>query len=77
MYPSVSVREEQQRVPWKVRGVGDSKACAVGIGSRQSSESTSWAKVTPAEGLKLIRKRIFASQRWDALNFLQADRDLC
>lgn len=46
-------------MPWKVRGVGDSKARAVGIGSRQSSEGTSWAKVMPAEGLKLIRKRMF------------------
>lgn len=48
-------REEQQHVPWKVG--------AVGIGSRQSSEGTSWAKVTPAERLKLIRKRMFGSQR--------------
>lgn len=61
-------------MPWRFRGVGDSKARAVGIGSRQSSEGTSWAKVVPAEGLKLIRKRMFGSQRWDALNFLQANR---
>lgn len=61
-------------MPCKVRGVGHSRACAVGIGSRQSSEGTSWANVMPVEGLKLIRKRMFGSQRWDALNFLQANR---
>lgn len=61
-------------MPWKVRGVGDSKARAVGIGSRQSSEGTFRANVMPAEGLKLIRKRMFSSQRWDALNFLRANR---
>lgn len=61
-------------MPCKVRGVGHSRACALGIGSRQSSEGTSWANVMPAEGLKLIRKRMFGSQRWDALNFLQANR---
>lgn len=61
-------------MPWKVGGVGDSKACAVGTGSWQSSEGTSWAEVMPGGGLKLIRERMFGSQRWDALNFLQANR---
>lgn len=56
------------------QGCGDSKARAVGIGLWQGSEGSSWATVMPAEGLKLIRKRMFGSQRWDALNFLQANR---
>lgn len=41
---------------WKVRGVGDSKAHAVGVGPRQSSEGDLLGKAVPVGGLRLIRK---------------------
>jgi len=49
-------RDGWQDVWWKVGGVGDSKARAVGVGPRQSSEGGLWGRVVPAEGLKLIRR---------------------
>lgn len=63
-------------MPWKVRGVGDSKACAVGTGSWQSSEGTSWAEVMPGGGLKLFRERMFGSEM-GCSKFLASKQDLC